>query len=64
MYLEAHFVRIDYTCTKVTPYDNKYKWIYISFFHSRNFFDKRISAECSAECLGEEWKVSLILWLF
>ncbi|KAJ7388785.1 40S ribosomal protein S6 [Desmophyllum pertusum] len=22
----------------------------------RNFYDKRISAECSAECLGEEWK--------
>ena len=25
---------------------------------SRNFYEKRISAECSAECLGEEWKVS------
>ncbi|CAH3138847.1 unnamed protein product [Pocillopora meandrina] len=22
----------------------------------RNFYEKRISAECSAECLGEEWK--------
>ena len=26
--------------------------------YSRNFYDKRIAAEVSAECLGEEWKVS------
>ena len=30
----------------------------VSFDCSRPFYDKRISAECNAECLGDEWKVS------
>ena len=26
--------------------------------YSRPFYDKRMAAECSAESLGDEWKVS------
>lgn len=31
---------------------------YCSSHSSRPFYDKRISAECSADSLGDEWKVS------
>ena len=49
-----------YACVKCLLYNGDSHYINVHHF-SRPFYEKRISAECNADCLGDEWKVNCSL---